>query len=153
MNMWIYTIEPSLEIIQFEASETRGEHKVAYSVIIYVGFKLPKWPRRPVWPEHTYTWKSYFEPWTLLALSLTSWPTDKTNGSSIEEKSSRNGEYISPASPPTQTWLAWKMTLIGLVTLTVISPVLSLRNLSTIPLTPCSGHSSSREMFPPLAPS
>ena len=36
------TIEPSLEIIQFEASETRGEHKVAYSEIIYVGFKLPK---------------------------------------------------------------------------------------------------------------
>ena len=49
MNMWIYTIEPSLEIIQFEASETRGEHKVAYSEIIYVGFKLPKWPRRPDW--------------------------------------------------------------------------------------------------------
>ena len=40
MNMWIYTIEPSLGIIQFEASETRGEHKVAYSEIIYVGFKL-----------------------------------------------------------------------------------------------------------------
>ena len=49
MIMWIYTIEPSLEIIQFEASETRGEYKVAYSEIIYVGFKLPKWPRRPVW--------------------------------------------------------------------------------------------------------
>ena len=49
MIMWIYTIEPSLEIIQFEASETRGEHKVAYSEIIYVGFKLPKWPRGPVW--------------------------------------------------------------------------------------------------------
>ena len=48
MIMWIYTIEPSLEIIQFEASETRGEYKVAYSEIIYVGFKLPKWPRRPV---------------------------------------------------------------------------------------------------------
>ena len=49
MIMWIYTIEPSLEIIQFEALETRGEYKVAYSEIIYVGFKLPKWPRRPVW--------------------------------------------------------------------------------------------------------
>ena len=36
MIMWIYTIEPSLEIIQFEASETRGEYKVAYSEIIYV---------------------------------------------------------------------------------------------------------------------
>ena len=35
MIMWIYTIEPSLEIIQFEASETRGEYKVAYSEIIY----------------------------------------------------------------------------------------------------------------------
>ena len=51
MNMWINTIEPSLGIIQFEALETRGEHKVAYSEIIYVGFKLPKWPRRPVWLE------------------------------------------------------------------------------------------------------
>ena len=49
MKMWIYTIEPSLEIIQFEASETRGEYKVAYSEIIYVGFKLPKWPHWPVW--------------------------------------------------------------------------------------------------------
>ena len=48
MIMWIYTIEPSLEIIQFEASETRREYKLAYSEIIYVGFKLPKWPRRPV---------------------------------------------------------------------------------------------------------
>ena len=53
MIMWIYTIEPSLEIIQFEASETRGEYKVAYSEIIYVGFKLPKWPRRPVWVYYT----------------------------------------------------------------------------------------------------
>ena len=53
MIMWIYTIEPSLEIIQFEASETRGEYKVAYSEIIYVGFKLPKWPRRPVWIRRT----------------------------------------------------------------------------------------------------
>ena len=54
MNMWIYTIEPSLEIIQFEASETRGEYKVAYSEIIYVGFKLPKWPRRPVCAGYIY---------------------------------------------------------------------------------------------------
>ena len=51
--MWIYTIEPSLEIIQFEASETRGEYKVAYSEIIYVGFKLPKITRGQLWSKRS----------------------------------------------------------------------------------------------------